>query len=112
MIYRPTPIIEAKAQAIEERLRQKILTDRLAGGLVLPKDPGFVPAEGRLHAIHKRIAILRAMRIRLRKQLGLADDTLRLEESLVDVDGPVEFKMDPASVVDAPFEQEVIDPES
>lgn len=72
MIYRPTPIPEAKAAAIDDHLRATILAERRSPGSCLraSADPAFALAHGRYEAIKKRVAYLQRLRAKLKAQLA------------------------------------------
>ena len=72
MIYRPTPISEAKAAALDDRLRVAIHKERTStgSGLAVSLDPAFVPAHGRYEAIKRRVLYLQKLQAKLKTQLG------------------------------------------
>jgi hypothetical protein len=91
MIYRPAPVTEVKAAIIDEQLRSIILADRAASvpNHINLDDPGFVPAEGRLTAIKRRVAALQAQKARLLQQVPTRANTTtteNLEQDVIDAE--------------------------
>lgn len=87
MIYRPTQISEAKAIAIENIIKDRILSERrtepAANSEVV--DAGLRPAEGLHHAITQRIEYLKRRKERLEQLLIKRESTTSgTEEDLID----------------------------
>jgi hypothetical protein len=72
MIYRPTPITEAKGLVIDAAIRERIMASRMAmrtsnqnlatagtSNVVLLETPAFCRGGGRLEAVERRIRELR-----------------------------------------------------
>lgn len=116
MIYRPTPISEAKAAALDDRLRVAIHKERTStrSGLAVSLDPAFVPAHGRYEAIKQRVRYLQKLQANLKTQLGHSLTPSNTTNGATNPDRASTTKDQSPDADDADVrpENEVIDPES